>query len=1591
MYINIIESSLDEIEMKIKPFKPRPYIDVIVQGSFTLPSLYDTGADITCMNEQTFRRISVDKRPVKLSQVKRRISSASDNQLVVLGTYKMKLRMLGKEIEHPVVVMKNLRENLIVGMDFIHNNKLFFNPQHVTFCWDAQGHWQQGHLKVRDQVKIAPLTAMAIKVQMVAESGSLPGPNQMCLANVGASSNPLLTGGPYLLQADETGQSSLLVHNCSPEEVTLERNDFIGQIENITGCEMKEVNPDYIQKKSELLKQSKQAVPLEEKKKKFIQDSFTSEIEDENIKKKYLDLVLKHHEAVSRDRFDLGRTKTLMHEISLKTDEPVYVKQFKIPDAHQEEVERHVTEWLKLGVIQPARSKYNSPIFAVMKKNGGVRLVQDFRALNAQSHIDKYSMKDISECIGEIGKANSTIFSTLDLTGGFWQMLLHPKSRPFTAFTVPGQGQFQWVTSPMGLLGCPASFQRLMETVVKGIDNVVVYIDDLLLHSDSHDRQLQLLDQLLERLVLHNIKLNLPKCVFGSQNVSYLGFRLTAEGIKPGTDKLKAVEKADPPTNVHEVRQFLGLCNFFRTHVKNFAMVTAPLTKLTRKDCDWKGGPLPEDALKAFKELQSILVSEPVMAYPRKNRTYSLIVDAALGDCKKPGGLGAILTQLDEHGEHQVIAYASRKLQQHEKNYTPYLIEQQACIWGIEHFSTYLIGRPFVLFTDHKPLEKLGVVHTKTLNRLQQLMLKYNFETVHKKGSEMPADFLSRNVVNSIEISEQNFREEQLKDPAIQAIVKFILNGEVPVGEGDQRVVRFMANDCFVEDGILWRRMKRQFEPSRVVLYTPKTMRSDLVKEAHGTIMSGHDGVLKTKERLLQSYYWPGMDQDIQEHIKSCHQCQVRKTQPTAAPTLLSSLPATTEPNQRIHADLFGPLATSGRNKKYLLCMTDAFTKYVELVAIEDKEAPTVANAIFEKWFCRYGIPLDIVTDRGSEFCAKLSEELFKQMGTNHLKTAPYHPQTNSQAEVANKTIQKYLNSFTDDKTMDWELYVAPMMFSYNTSFHRTVLNTPHFLNFGVEPRQPAFIPADLRRKFYGEDSTTEILQRLLYARKVAQENNEVAADKAKEYFDQKAQPHQFQPNQLVLLRQHNFLGVNTKLAAKWTGPHRIIRLKGPHNAEIKLCHNHRTMIVNVAHLKAYFTPRTDRPEVEDLQRKEKGETEKEKKNEPLLPLSPLLPPPPPPSKNIPTPPPLPPIEEEEEGEFIEPDFTPRPRLIMPQIRRNGNQEPSTPRYWLRGTPTMPATPSAASSSSSAPSSASSSATRTEPVFIFPPAQEGGGIQVIADQSTTEKLINAIYNRKAINVNEINEEDAKEGWVMVTHKKKRLKKQLTEEELIKGLINADKRGIINYKWTPQQWKNYIHTGDPELSRPYEGPYITIRETLYQPNQHYVAPAAPVPQDQPDPPIQPDQPPPAEEEEEALTDSEDDRLIIDTDQSSQDSDKTITSDSESSCDTTENDPPSRGASTCSSDSFLSANGSPPPSPTSGTHSPPKSPIPSTSGSSAPTIVEASHKEISAKDSVKAFFTGKNPVAVTRARLIKEGVLLPNEILHIYPADFKRKKK
>jgi len=251
----------------------------------------------------------------------------------------------------------------------------------------------------------------------------------------------------------------------------------------------------------------------------------------------YRQVMYDNESVFGKHKNNLVRCDLVQHKIHLKDKVPVYIKQFKVPEVHSTLIEDQVKEWLKLDIVQPSMSRYNSPIFVVKKKDGNFRLVQDFRALDAKTYPDRYSMRDVNNCIHEIGKSGSRLFSTIDLTLWFWQMVLKPEGREYTAFTVYGMGQFEFKTNPMGLLGCPASFQRLMEAAMKGIPNVLVYIDDILIHSNTHEEHRQILRQVFQRLKHFNLKIRLEKCHFAAEEVEYLEFKLTPNRVLPGTDK----------------------------------------------------------------------------------------------------------------------------------------------------------------------------------------------------------------------------------------------------------------------------------------------------------------------------------------------------------------------------------------------------------------------------------------------------------------------------------------------------------------------------------------------------------------------------------------------------------------------------------------------------------------------------------------------------------------------------------------------------------------------------------------------------------------------------------------------------------------------------------------------------------------------------------------------------------------------------------------------------------------------------------------------------------------------------------------------
>jgi hypothetical protein len=257
------------------------------------------------------------------------------------------------------------------------------------------------------------------------------------------------------------------------------------------------------------------------------------------------------------------------------------------------------------------------------------------------------------------------------------------------------------------------------------------------------------------------------------------------------------------------------------------------------------------------------------------------------------------------------------------------------------------------------------------------------------------------------------------------------------------------------KEGLLWVRLT-DYKYPRMALLLPRKYQKEALCEDHNTIFGGHDAMLKMYFKITSSYYWPGIYQDIKMHVQTCLTCQQQKQSPTK-PTPSSPLPIPDCPNWWTHADLFGPMLTADSNKKFVLCIMDAFTKYAVVTSIQNKKAEIVTDAIFKEWFCKFGIPAQIHTDGGKEFVNKLSAEMIELLNVAHTKTSPAHPQCYSQGKVFDKTVKKYLASFMDETALNWETFLPALSLSYNTSYHSTIVTTPFELLFGENARLPSF------------------------------------------------------------------------------------------------------------------------------------------------------------------------------------------------------------------------------------------------------------------------------------------------------------------------------------------------------------------------------------------------------------------------------------------------------------------------------------------------------------------------------------------------------
>lgn len=435
-------------------------------------------------------------------------------------------------------------------------------------------------------------------------------------------------------------------------------------------------------------------------------------------------------------------TELLKHRIHMSSDNPVNVRKHKIPYKLIDVVNDQIAEWLRLGIVRPSKSPYNSPIWVVPKKadslgNARWRVVTDFRKLNDFTEDDSYPLPIMTNIFDKIGKAK--YYTKLDLSSGFLQIPVDERDIPKTAFSTDF-GHYEFVRMPFGLKTAPKTFQRAMDIALQGLigRGIFCYMDDILIYAKSLEEHNRILDDVMQRLKKYNFKIEIDKCEFLRREVSYLGHVLGPDGVKPCEKKIEAVKHFPIPKNQKNVRQFLGLSGFYRRFIKDYAKIGRPLFDLLKKDIKFHW---TTDCQKAFDFLKNELCKAPILVFPDLTKEFLLFTDAS------GFAIGALLAQ-GSVKKNNPIAYFSRALRGAELNYSTYEKEALAIHDSIKHFRQYLYGSKFTVVTDHKPL--LTMLEAENNGRVQRMRLKlqgYDMKIVHTPGKEnLSADALSRNI-----------------------------------------------------------------------------------------------------------------------------------------------------------------------------------------------------------------------------------------------------------------------------------------------------------------------------------------------------------------------------------------------------------------------------------------------------------------------------------------------------------------------------------------------------------------------------------------------------------------------------------------------------------------------------------------------------------------------------------------------------------------------------------------------------------------------------------------------------------------------------
>ena len=757
----------------------------------------------------------------------------------------------------------------------------------------------------------------------------------------------------------------------------------------------------------------------------------------------------------------------------------------------------------------------------VRKADRSWRFCIDYRALNAKTSKDKFPIPVVDELLDELHGAR--FFSKLDLRSGYHQVRMHTDDIAKTAFRTH-HGHYEFLVMPFGLSNAPATFQALMNDVLRPYLRkfVLVFFDDILIYSASWAEHLQHVGIVLETLQAHHLHLKRSKCSFGATSVAYLGHVISEGGVAMDADKVAAVASWPPPRSARGLRGFLGLAGYYRKFIKDFGLIAAPLTRLLRRDAfAWD-----DDATTAFHALKHALTTGPVLQMPDFAKLFVV-------DCDASGaGFGAVL-----HQGAGPLAYFSKPFAARHLKLAAYERELIGLVQAVRHWRPYLWGRHFSVRTDHYSLKFLLDQRLSTVPQHQwtSKLFGFDFSVEYRPGRlNTVADALSR-----------RDSEAAVEDTAMAALA---ISGPTFSLLDDIRRALAAAPDGQhllqqLRDGVLaapWRLVDGLLlHGTRIFVPNYDDLRHQVLTLAHS---AGHEGIQKTLHRLRADFYMPHDRALVQDWVRTCTTCQQNKTLAQQPGGLLQPLEVPSQVWADISMDFIEGLPKVA-GKSVILTVVDRFSKYAHFIALgHPYTASSVARAFFDGIVRLHGFPLSIVSDRDPVFTGHVWRDLFRMAGVTLKMSTAFHPQTDGQSEVVNKIIAMYLRCVTGDRPRAWVDWLSWAEYCYNTSYHTALRATPFEVVYGRSP--PSMLPytpgtarteaADdmLRSR---DEMLAEVRQRLLQAQQLA-----------KKYYDAGHREVQFQVGDWVWLRllHRTFQSLHPrakgKLGPRYAGPFRV-------------------------------------------------------------------------------------------------------------------------------------------------------------------------------------------------------------------------------------------------------------------------------------------------------------------------------------------------------------------------------------------------------------------------------------------------------------------